>query len=84
VSTWLTYQILIKLIRTDTTLDLSQKAEKGMSYNSGVASLLQDAGESSAQNMVLVGLSERLQLVLHRSAPLSVILRLKTAYGLTG
>ncbi|KAJ1439997.1 hypothetical protein SESBI_02229 [Sesbania bispinosa] len=24
----------IKLIRTDTTLDLSQKAEKGMSYSS--------------------------------------------------
>ncbi|KQK12718.1 hypothetical protein BRADI_1g05585v3 [Brachypodium distachyon] len=25
----------IKLIRTDTTLDLSQKAEKGMSWNGG-------------------------------------------------
>nr|TKV98283.1 hypothetical protein SEVIR_9G549500v2 [Setaria viridis] len=30
----------IKLIRTDTTLDLSQKAEKGMSYHAGVALLL--------------------------------------------
>jgi hypothetical protein len=29
----------IKLIRTDTTLDLSQKAEKGMILNDGVASL---------------------------------------------
>nr|KYP70425.1 hypothetical protein KK1_009645 [Cajanus cajan] len=30
----------IKLIRTDTTLDLSQKAEKGMIYNSAVDYLL--------------------------------------------
>jgi hypothetical protein len=30
----------IKLIRTDTTLDLSQKAEKGMNRKVGVASVL--------------------------------------------
>ena len=30
----------IKLIRTDTTLDLSQKAEKGMNWNGGVPCLL--------------------------------------------
>ncbi|KAF2917817.1 hypothetical protein DAI22_08g010900 [Oryza sativa Japonica Group] len=30
----------IKLIRTDTTLDLSQKAEKGMSCNIGYPLLL--------------------------------------------
>ena len=30
----------IKLIRTDTTLDLSQKAEKGMSYKGALGLLL--------------------------------------------
>jgi hypothetical protein len=30
----------IKLIRTDTTLDLSQKAEKGMSWNDALRLLL--------------------------------------------
>ncbi|KAM3295389.1 hypothetical protein ACQJBY_037958 [Aegilops geniculata] len=30
----------IKLIKTDTTLDLSQKAEKGMLWNAGLGLLL--------------------------------------------
>jgi hypothetical protein len=33
----------IKLIRTDTTLDLSQKAEKGMIWNAGVGRIMKRA-----------------------------------------
>ncbi|KFK43189.1 hypothetical protein AALP_AA1G091400 [Arabis alpina] len=38
----------IKLIRTDTTLDLSQKAEKGMNWKSGLASFIYYQGYTTA------------------------------------
>ena len=41
----------IKLIRTDTTLDLSQKAEKGMSWNEAVGLLLYPSSGSGGSKL---------------------------------
>jgi hypothetical protein len=48
----------IKLIRTDTTLDLSQKAEKGMLFSASPSLFYSRCSLASALNSIGVGLGK--------------------------